>query len=102
MYWWPEIMCFHHPTQLVPLLLSKNFNDIRNKHKLRNTFLMIQKHIGLVCLFVLLVTGAQAQKGVLVFGVIRDSLNRPITDVNVSLIGGAEQTISNEQGYYQL
>ncbi len=69
---------------------------------MRYTFLMIQKRFWLVCLFILLVIGAQAQKNALVFGVIRDSLNRPITDVNVSLIGSTQQTISNEQGYYQL
>src|SRR6478609_5940876 len=45
---------------------------------------------------------AQAQKNALVFGVVRDSLNRPIADVNIAAIGASQQTISDEKGYFQL
>ena len=44
----------------------------------------------------------QAQKSALVYGIIRDSLGRPIADVNVTAIGTDKLTISDEKGYYQL
>jgi hypothetical protein len=51
----------------------------------------------------LIATGVQAQRNAIVHGVIRDSLNRPITDVNIAVIGSSDQlTISNENGSFQL
>ncbi len=47
-------------------------------------------------------TNAQAQKNAIIYGVIRDSIGRPIADVNVTAIGTGQLTISNENGYFQL
>jgi hypothetical protein len=44
----------------------------------------------------------QAQKNAQVYGIVRDSLNRPIADVNITAIGTGAQTISDEKGYFQL
>lgn len=43
-----------------------------------------------------------AQNEAVVFGIITDSVNRPIADVNVSVINGKQQTISNEKGAFQV
>jgi hypothetical protein len=44
----------------------------------------------------------QAQKNATVFGVIRDSLNRPVTDVNITVISTGQLTISDEKGHFQI
>ncbi|MFN4083895.1 MAG: carboxypeptidase regulatory-like domain-containing protein [Bacteroidia bacterium] len=41
-----------------------------------------------------------AQKKATIFGVVKDSLNRPIADVNISVINQNQQTISNDNGKY--
>lgn len=47
-------------------------------------------------------TNVQAQKNAIIYGVIRDSIGRPIADVNITAIGTGQLTISNENGYFQL
>lgn len=56
-----------------------------------------------ICLLVTATLGSNillAQKKATVFGTIKDSLNKVIADVNVSVIGQNQQTISNENGKY--
>lgn len=56
----------------------------------------------LFLIFGLLVTaGVQAQRNATVFGVIRDSLNRPIGNANIIVIGTDILTLSNEDGTFQ-
>ena len=43
-----------------------------------------------------------AQKNSFLYGIVRDSLNRPIADVNIAVIGTTQTTISSEKGYFQL
>jgi hypothetical protein len=61
------------------------------------------KKLFLFLIFGLLVaTIAQAQKNAVIYGVVRDSLDRPISDVNVSVSGTSQLTFSGENGYFQL
>lgn len=45
---------------------------------------------------------ARAQQNATVYGIVRDSLNRPISDVNIAVVGGKQTTITNEKGFFQL
>jgi hypothetical protein len=63
---------------------------------------MLQKHFLGIISALLLVVNLYAQKNAVVFGIVRDSLNRPIADVNITAIGTNQLTISNEKGYFQL
>jgi hypothetical protein len=63
---------------------------------------MIKKLLLFLTLCLSWALHVQAQKNAVVYGVIRDSLNRPIADVNVTAIGTSQLTISDEKGSFVL
>lgn len=63
---------------------------------------MYKKLFLFVVLGLLLAAGVQAQRNAIIYGTIRDSLNRPIADVNIAVIGTELLTFSNENGSFQI
>jgi hypothetical protein len=61
------------------------------------------KKLFLFLIFGLLAAaGVQAQRNAIVYGVIRDSLGRPVADANIVVIGTDIGTLSNTNGSFQL